>query len=236
MVEIFSIEGKIGSGKTTLLHELKDLKFSKPHLVIFEQVNEWSKIKDEDGKDILSLFYSDTKKYSYVFQTHVLLSRMVHLLKTMKENPDSIIICERCHLTDLYVFATSLYKQKNMNSIEWIIYQKWHDQLKEFIKIEITGYIYVKTDAKVCYERIKKRSRTGEDEIPLDYLQLLEDNHDRWLMNRPIQNEDVEWFSLKRNFITPVIVINGNVDYYDINERTKQKESIIKFVNYEITQ
>jgi hypothetical protein len=27
--------------------------------------------------------------------------------------------------------------QKNMNSIEWIIYQKWHDQLKEFIKIEI---------------------------------------------------------------------------------------------------
>jgi hypothetical protein len=55
-------------------------------------------------------------------------------------------------------------------------------------------------------------------------------------MNRPIQNEDVEWFSLKRNFITPVIVINGNVDYYDINERTNQKESIIKFVNYEITQ
>ena len=107
---------------------------------------------------------------------------------------------------------------------------------KKYPKIEITGYIYVKTDAKVCYERIKKRSRTGEEEIPLDYLELLEGNHDKWLTNRPIQNEDVEWFSLKKNFITPVIVINGNIDYYDINERTKQKESIIKFVNYEITQ
>ena len=29
---------------------------------------------------------------------------------------------------------------------------------------------------------------------------------------------------------------NLNIDYYDINERIKQKESIIKFVNYETKQ
>ena len=68
---IFTVEGNIGSGKTTLISQLKDVKFDKPHIVVFEKVDEWSKLKDNEGQDILSLFYKDKQKYSYIFQSYV---------------------------------------------------------------------------------------------------------------------------------------------------------------------
>ncbi len=230
---IFTVEGNIGSGKTTLISELKNLKFDKPHIVVFEQVKEWADLKDNDGVDILSLFYKDKQKYSYMFQSYVLFSRLHHLVKTVKENPNHIIICERCHLTDLYVFAKSLYELKDINDIEWKVYNMWHQQLRDMLNIKIDGCIFVNTTPDVCYNRIKKRSRTGEECIPLDYLHLLHNKHVEWLLDRPKQDETKKWFALKKDFMSPVLNIDGNVDIYDYTEREKQMNSIIEFVNTE---
>jgi len=230
---IFTVEGNIGSGKTTLIGELKNLKFDKPHIVVFEQVKEWADLKDNEGVDILSLFYKDKQKYSYMFQSYVLFSRLHHLLNTIKENPNNIIICERCHLTDLYVFAKSLYEMKDINDIEWKVYNMWHQQLRDMLNIKIDGCIFVNTSPDVCYNRIKKRSRTGEECIPLDYLQLLHNKHVEWLLDRPKQDETKKWFSLKKDFMSPVLNVDGNVDIYDYKEREKQMNLIIEFVNTE---
>ena len=108
---IFTIEGNIGSGKTTILRDINQFcKFEKKHIVIYEQVQEWCQMKDENNMDILSLFYKDKTKYSYIFQSYVLFSRINHMLETVKNNPGAIIICERSHFTDLYVFALALYE------------------------------------------------------------------------------------------------------------------------------
>ena len=160
---IFTIEGNIGSGKTTILKELEALKFGKRHIVVYEQVKEWADMKDKDGNDILSLFYKDKIKYSYIFQSYVLFSRINHLVQTIKNNPDAVIICERCHLTDLYVFAKSLYESNDLSEIEWNVYNLWHKQLRELLSIRLDGIIYIKTDPEVCYERIKQRNREGEN-------------------------------------------------------------------------
>ena len=63
---IVSIEGNIGSGKSTLLENLKK-NVDKNNNVIFlkEPVDEWNKIKDENGVTILEKFYSDQEKYSF---------------------------------------------------------------------------------------------------------------------------------------------------------------------------
>jgi deoxyadenosine/deoxycytidine kinase len=34
----------------------------------------------------------------------------------------------------------------------------------------VAGVVYVHCDPKTCSERIRKRARTGESEIPIDYL------------------------------------------------------------------
>ncbi len=231
---IFTVEGNIGSGKTTLISQIKSLKFDRPHIVVFEKVDEWSTLKDNEGFDILSLFYKDKAKYSYIFQSYVLFSRLHHLLETIKLNPNHIIICERCHLTDLYVFAKSLYELKDINDIEWKVYNMWHQQLRDMVNIKIDGCIFVNTSPEVCYERIKKRSRTGESGIPLDYLSLLHDKHVDWLINRPKQDETKRWFSLKKDTICSVLTLDGNVDLYDYEEREKQLKYIVEYVNTEI--
>jgi deoxyadenosine/deoxycytidine kinase len=229
---IFTVEGNISSGKSTLLSQLKSFKFNKPHIVVLEQVDEWSQLKDNEGVDILSLFYKDKKKYSYMFQSYVLFSRLHHLLNTIKENPNHIIICERCHLTDLYVFAKSLYELKDINDIEWKVYNMWHQQLRDMVNIKIDGCIFVNTSPEVCIQRLNKRNRTGEGGIPLDYLTLLHEKHVDWLLDRP-KKEDKGWFSLNKDTTFSVLTIDGNVDLYDYEEKEKQFKMIAEYVNTE---
>jgi deoxycitidine kinase len=232
-MSLFVIEANIGAGKSTLLAELENLKFDKPHIIILEQVKEWSELKDENGDDILSLFYKDKKKYSYIFQSYVLFSRLSHIMKVIKENPNHIIITERCHLTDLYVFAKSLYESGDINSMEWSVYNMWHKQLKEIFNLELKGTIYLNTNPETCYERIKKRNRNAEEGIPLEYLRKLHDKHNEWILKRPIKQENVSWFSLHKDFIGAVLELDGNIDLYNYEDRQRQKKLIQEFINYE---
>jgi len=235
---IFTIEGNIGSGKTTILKELEALKFGKRHIVVYEQVKEWADMKDKDGNDILSLFYKDKIKYSYIFQSYVLFSRINHLVQTIKNNPDAVIICERCHLTDLYVFAKSLYESNDLSEIEWNVYNLWHKQLRELLSIRLDGIIYIKTDPEVCYERIKQRNRNGESGIPMDYLKVLDEKHNEWLLKHHNVNwsEDIYYDVILDGENTPVPVINidGNIDGNNFDKRCAQLKSIIRFVNFSL--
>jgi deoxyadenosine/deoxycytidine kinase len=211
---IVSVEGNIGSGKTTLLSYLENIDFDK--IIIYEQVDEWKNLKNKDGNNMFNLFYTQTEKYSYLFQTYVLLSRISYLLKTIKENPDKIIICERSHLTDLNVFAQSLFEMKQLNDMEFIVYKQWHSLVTEFFNIEVNKYIYVNTCPTKCLERIKKRSRDGENEIQLDYLNLLHNKHEDWL-NKQESN---------------ILIIEGNIDFLQDKEEYQNVLNKIKiFIN-----
>lgn len=232
---IFTIEGNIGSGKTTILRDINQYcKFDKKHIVIYEQVQEWSQMKDDNNVDILSLFYKDKQKYSYIFQSYVLFSRINHMLETVKKNPDSIIICERSHFTDLYVFALALYESKDISEIEWKVYNEWHRKLRELLSITIVGIIYINTDSDVCHHRMKLRNRTGEEGVPLDYLKILEEKHNKWLLDRPVIDSTKKWFSVHKDSIIPVLTLNGNVDVYDVSNREKQYRMIEEFINTEL--
>jgi len=232
---IFTIEGNIGSGKTTILRDINQFcKFDKKHIVIYEQVQEWSQMKDENNIDILSLFYKDKTKYSYIFQSYVLFSRINHMLETVKNNPGAIIICERSHFTDLYVFALALYESKDISEIEWKVYNEWHRKLRELLNITISGIVYIKTDAEMCHQRMKIRNRSGEEGVPLDYLKILEIKHDKWLLERPVLDTTKKWFSVNKDTIIPVLTLNGNIDVYDISNRERQYRMIEEFINTEI--
>ena len=55
---------------------------------------------------------------------------------------------------------------------------------------------------EVSYERIKKRSRSGEETIPFNYLERLHNKHEKWLLDEPNVlilnvNEDFENNTLK---------------------------------------
>jgi deoxyadenosine/deoxycytidine kinase len=186
-IQIVSIEGNIGSGKSTLLANLKKHFKDHGHIVFLkEPVDEWSKIKDENGTTILEKFYADQEKYSFPFQMMAYVSRLKLLKDTIQEYRDSngengklVIITERSLYTDKMVFAKMLYDSKKIEFVNYQIYLNWFDAFAE--EYPVHKIIYVKTDPENCYNRIATRQRDGEDKIPLEYLKTCSEYHDNML-------------------------------------------------------
>ena len=199
---IISIEGNIGSGKTTLLQSLKN-KYKNNTEVIFlkEPVDEWNNIKDSNGTTILEKFYLDQEKYSFAFQMMAYISRLNLLCENLKKLDSSkkyIIITERSLNTDRFVFAKMLFESGKMEDVCYQIYLSWFDTFSK--NLPISKIIYVKVDPDICYNRIKKRSREGEETISLDYLTKCSKYHDV-MMDTNTESEK--------------LILNGNVDIYD---------------------
>ena len=185
---IISIEGNIGAGKSTIVSALEELvknnmnNYIAQKKVVFlqEPVDTWLSIKDENGESILSKFYKNQSQFAFSFQMMAYISRQSLLNKTMRENPNSIIITERCIHTDKNVFAKMLYDSGKINKIEFEIYSKWFNEFAENTKYQ--GHIYINVDYNTSSRRINKRDREGEN-IPIEYLRNCEKYHNNWLMS-----------------------------------------------------
>jgi len=178
---IVSIDGNIGSGKSTLVKHLKEIfKDDNRFVFIQEPVNMWMENTDKKtGENILTKFYNNQEKYGFSFQIMAYATKLHILKEAIKNNPGKIIITERCVYTDKNVFAKMLYDESKIEDVCYNIYNFMFD---EFLgNTTVNRYIYVKTDFKVCDRRIKKRERTGESSIPLEYLSKCEKYHKDWL-------------------------------------------------------
>ena len=101
-------------------------------------------------------------------------------------NDKNIKICERSPYTDKNCFALECYNNKEMNKLEWDLYNSWFEWLEGTFNIKPSGYIYLKTNYNICFERLKKRNRSEENLVQIDYLKNLEEKHDNWLLNSEI--------------------------------------------------
>jgi deoxyadenosine/deoxycytidine kinase len=216
-----SIEGNIGSGKSTLLENLRKHYSDNTHVIFLrEPVDDWEKIKDTQGNTMLKKFYADQEKYSFAFQMMAYISRLKVLRDTIKtitcnhfnttfetlktkidetckqNMPQYVIITERSLYTDKYVFAKMLYDQGKIEDVCYQIYLNWFEEFAKDFPINYS--VYVKTDPGTCYERIHKRSRDGEEVIPLAYLDDCHNYHEDFL------NET----NSKK------LVLDGNIDIY----------------------
>jgi len=173
-----------------------------------EPVDEWEKIKDTTGVTMLQKFYENQEKYSFAFQMMAYISRLklmrqviADIITNKTNNGEKyIIITERSLHTDKYVFAKMLYDQGKIEDICYQIYLNWFDEFaKDF---PISCVVYVNTLPIKCHERIHQRSRTGEDIIPLEYLQECHNYHEAFLNNTPEINNKK-------------IMLDGNVNVYE---------------------
>ena len=192
---IISVEGNIGSGKSTLIKYMKEQLTELNNIPIIylpEPVHIWESIKSVDGKNMIQKFYEDQEKYSFSFQMMAYISRLKIFKDAMKKNPETIIITERCLLTDYNIFAKMLYESGKMLKEEYYIYKQWFDYFND---ININHIVYIKTDPVVSYERCMKRNRSGEKNISLEYLQECNQMHEEWI-----------------NTVDDVYTMDGNID------------------------
>ena len=199
--KIVSIEGNIGSGKSTLLENLRKQYANHTNIIFLQEpVDEWEKIKDNQGNTMLKKFYANQEKYSFTFQIMAYISRLTILRQTIKniihdKTNQYIIITERSLYTDKHVFAKMLYDQ---GKIEDVCYQIYLNLFEEFVHdFPISYFVYVNTNSDKCYERIHKRARDGEE-----YLTDCHNYHEEFL------DEHKGIKSIK-------LILNGNVDIYE---------------------
>ncbi|AYP74146.1 deoxycytidine kinase-like protein [Fowlpox virus] len=211
-----SIEGNISAGKSSLLSLLSLNKWK----TVQEPVDEWRGVIS--GHNILKKLYEDPERWSFTFQMQAFFSRVRMYTDSMQhQDSNSTIIFERSVFSDKYVFASALVELGYMNAIEWNIYDKNSEWVNNNMNISLDGIIYLRTSTDICAERLKRRSRTEENNISIDYLNVLHRNHEKWLL---LDNN--------MNSLPPIMVINGDVDF--INDETAKKRiisSVSKFID-----
>lgn len=193
-----SIEGSIGAGKTTVCSKLQELtRFP----LFLEPVNEWTPYLNE--------FYKNPTKYSFCFNLKVLLS-----FQQWKDNNFKALY-ERSPISCHYVFCKQQIQDGHMNNLEYDVFKNIYEQISWTPDV----IIYIRTDPKVCMQRIHTRSRECELSITQKYLDSIHEKYESLMEN--INNNN----TFKK---IKLFTIDGNQSQ---DEVVKQAHNIIKILN-----
>ncbi len=122
--------------------------------------------------------------------------------------------------TDKMVFAKMLFESGKIEDVNYQIYLKWFDAFTE--ECPVNQIVYVKTCPMLCHERIVKRSRTGEDCIPLEYLQECHKYHENMLDKES-----------KECVCQDQLILDGNVDIYESEDALPAMiEAVKKYIGH----
>ena len=141
---MISVVGNIGCGKSSFLNNLENIGFE----VAQEPVSDWV---------FLSKFYEDPSRWCFALQ--------VEVMHTLSKNLLPGFIVERSPLEANKIFALNSFRNGAMTTEEYELIEKLSMDYPTPQR-----YIYIRTSPKTCCERIRKRSRSYESNISLDYL------------------------------------------------------------------
>ncbi len=154
---IICIEGNIGSGKTTLANLLANSLKAEFIPEKFEH------------NPILPLFYKDAKSYALALETSFLLERFNQLHKAFAKN-DQTFVC------DFSIYKCLWFAKANLKKSEYNHYRKIFKTLSsELPKPDLV--IYLNTSPANLISNIKKRGRSYEKNISLQYLKNISENY-----------------------------------------------------------
>ena len=205
----FIVEGNIGAGKSTFL------KMLNQHLdvhIVLEPHEKWQSVGGTEN--LLAAFYNDPNRWAYTFQTYAFVTRILQQEEHALAYPNAIHILERSVYSDRYCFAKNAFELGVMNALEWKLYQEWFSWLNEKYVSRPAGFIYLRTDPEVCYQRLTKRGRHEETTVSKDYLMRLHQKHEAWLVAKEGVAKHIE--------SVPVLILASNNDFQDSKEEQER--------------
>ncbi|SMY35282.1 deoxynucleoside kinase [Photobacterium andalusiense] len=168
--QIICVEGNIGAGKSTLLPQLATALNATAILEPVDSDPEFQHLLGEFTRDPFDVTARSN------FQCYITAQR-AELLNNL--NPKGVYIIERSLLSDL-VFTHACIANYN-NTAEDIAkhmacYQHLISQINQYPTIDYC--IYLKTDPKVAYQRMRQRGRVEEMGLDLGYISDIDAFHD----------------------------------------------------------
>lgn len=187
---IVSILGNIASGKSTLIKELRGI-FCKDgdtsvHM-IEEPVDTWKMFED---------FTANMDEYSFAFS--------MEILKSFAEMPvvqssSDVYIVERNPLDTVHVFGDVLAKNGHLDTHSIDLLKRYSDSFCW----KPDRVVYVDTPAPICFDRIEKRARPGEETLTYEYIRALEFSYETSLKT---VYSDMPILRLSHTDSTPVMI------------------------------
>ena len=163
-----AVAGNIGVGKSSLtqiLSEAFDVRaFHEPNL----------------ENPFLQRFYTDMSQWAFHSQVFFLVHKF-NAHRALLELNESMIQ-DRTIYEDAEVFATHLHESGLMSAEEFKTYQ---DLYGEFVQLlpPPTLMIYLRANVDTVVDRIERRGRPEEREIPRIYLEKLHTLYETWFQN-----------------------------------------------------
>ena len=156
---IITVDGNIGCGKTGVLNHLhKVLKLP----VDLEPVDNW--------QPYLNNMYIE-KNNTFNFQVRIWLDRC--WIQSINTNN---ILVERSPFFIKNTFIEIAKENKLITEAEYNILLDLHKKTDSMWKDNI--YIYLRSNPESCLARIKKRNRTSEENIDIEYIKRLHELHE----------------------------------------------------------
>jgi len=168
MDKFIVVAGNIGAGKSTLVELLsRELQLTP----FYEPVSE---------NPYLSDFYEDMKRWAFQSQLFY-LTRRLRIHRQLLDVQGSVIQ-DRSVYEDAEIFAKNLFIQGDISERDFGVYQDLYQILTTLLPPP-DMIIYLKTSVPVLAERITRRGRDFEADIPQDYLARLNDLYEGWIAN-----------------------------------------------------
>jgi deoxyadenosine/deoxycytidine kinase len=149
---LLSIEGPIGVGKTSLTKIIKE-NFKELNFVIVYELSYKNLYLDR--------FYSDIERYAFPTQIEFLMNRFKQWKKI--QNSRENIVC------DYFFFKDEIFAQMNLKGEDIKLYNRIFSIIRYHIRPP-DYLIYLTASPFTLLERIRRRGRSFETLIKLDYL------------------------------------------------------------------
>jgi deoxyadenosine/deoxycytidine kinase len=167
--KIIAVAGNMGAGKSSLVDWLRH-QFD---MVPFFEPNE--------ENPYLADFYGDMPRWALQSQTFFLVRRFqIHraISRSAATDPRPIVQ-DRTIYEDAEIFAAHLHEAGHLGDRDWGMYQDLYLTLREEIRPPDL-MIYLRCPLKTLVQRIRKRGRSFERQIPKTYLASLERLYEAW--------------------------------------------------------
>jgi deoxyguanosine kinase len=191
-----AIEGVIGVGKTTLA------------TILSERLDAQLQVEEVEENPFLSKFYGDMRGYAFQTQIFFLLSRY----RQQMELTQASLFAQK--VVSDYIFAKDrIFAYINLNDDELMLYEKLVKILeKDIAKPDVVVYLQAGTDTLM--ERICKRGRPFEKNMPQDYIETLNQAYNHF------------FFHYEE---TPLVMVN--TDSLDLPRSETHIEKLIEVMN-----